>query len=692
MASRGSAYDELARTLRDLVAGVVEADAPAILRFRVTDRTPLTLLSEDGDLALEEDDPDFEVSLALKKSKPQVGDYVAVLRSGDGDYLALGVMRGGGPGDGDEDEEDGGGGGSASISISIGTVTTLAAGAPATATLVETGEGEWELSLGIPAGPAGAPAPSGSGYPAVDAVATDTIGGTYDNGAAGLGATLKGVNVGAFPLVDGETIGLGDRVLLPMQDGTLPGGGGGGGVSLLFAPSDAAFNALLTLKLKNQLSLGPASVQSNATLSLTVPTGLFETLTDTFTTTTKWTLVNGPSIVSNQLSVPTPGVAYAYAQSAIPYKLTGSFFFVELVYPSTGTTVEAGMTLALNGLPGPQAGSNHLGLFVKPDGAIVFRIRLNGANDDTTTTYDPVAHRFIRISETGGNIVWSTSPTGEVGTWTTQRTAAAPFAVTSLRAQLFSGYYGTETARPAALFDNANTAVPGGGGGGPILRNYSSDLGLPGLWADQQEIGGGSDISIQTPSPIPGRSAHSAYRFTCNGGERAELADYTAGRTFGEGDEYWFGDIFYAASGQPQWVSGHHTIMQFKNAGTGSPPLNMDIRYWGAGNSGNGIQMQAEEPGGTQYRVIVPMSTMYDRAIRIEMRVKFSTNPSIGNYEVWADGVQKIASTNMQTLYSNGADTYDYLKEGQYGETTAGAMVVYWEGFYVGASRASVMR
>lgn len=42
----------------------------------------------------------------------------------------------------------------------------------------------------------------------------------------------------------------------------------------------------------------------------------------------------------------------------------------------------------------------------------------------TTLPYDPVAHRWLRIGEAGGTLVWSTSPDGL--TWTARRSTASP--------------------------------------------------------------------------------------------------------------------------------------------------------------------------------------------------------------------------------------------------------------------------
>jgi hypothetical protein len=196
-----------------------------------------------------------------------------------------------------------------------------------------------------------------------------------------------------------------------------------------------------------------------------------------------------------------------------------------------------------------------------------------------------------------------------------------------------------------------------------------------------QEWGG--KVVIENSPVLPG---HKAFKFNSQAAEypngpRAELLD-TANK-FQENDDWWFGDVLYIRSGQPPWQAGNHTVMQFKNDGTGSPPLNLDIRNF----SNGGLTAQAETPTGTKYPVIVPMSQLYDRPIPIEIHVKFSSDPSIGYFEVWADGKVVIPALKMATLYPG---LHSYLKQGQYGNQAT--TYTYWHGARRGASRASVLR
>ncbi len=382
-----------------------------------------------------------------------------------------------------------------------------------------------------------------------------------------------------------------------------------------------------------------------------------------------------------------PGSGY---KSAARYSLVGGRFSWKFADKSAGATVEVGGALMKEGDPGDASGtpdSTGLVMFLQPDTpTLVCRVRTAGSDNQTTLAWNSTTMLYGALVESGGNILFQTGPTGD-GPWTTRRTyTPVGFPVVNLEAHLWASFYGSETARPAASFDNVNTFVDesggGGGGGTPIgtpTRDYRADLGSPGLWAGEQEIGSGSAVDI-VASPV--LAGHDAWRFRVNAGERAELIDDNAARRFNEGDEWWVGDVLYIPS-QSFVTDTNHTLMQFKNAGTGSPPLNMDVRPWLSG-----LAMQAEEPGGVQYPVFMPHAQLYGRAIPIEIHVKFSSNPGVGFYEVWADGVQKIAPRFMATLLSG---LYSYFKQGQYGPNTA-SVDVYWHGALLGPTRASVLR
>ena len=227
----------------------------------------------------------------------------------------------------------------------------------------------------------------------------------------------------------------------------------------------------------------------------------------------------------------------------------------------------------------------------------------------------------------------------------------------------------------------------------PAAWDGSADFGFS-RWYQVQDGTRSSQFGNSSVSIVdsPTSSGHKAYRFQVNAGSasngpRAELMDSFE---LSEGMDWWFGDVLYVPSNPSRnlgWSVGHHTVMQFKNEGQGAPPLNLDIFYWSPGNASNGLVMRDVAGGGVNYRELVPMASIYDRPIPIEIHVKFSANPNVGFYEVWVDGKRVVAPIKMGTLYSG---LTDYFKQGQYGE--ASGNVVYWLGAKRGTSRESVMR
>jgi hypothetical protein len=108
-------YAELADELRSMVAATTVEAAKPPRRFRVMRQSPLLIEELQGELVLEEGDPDFSVDERLKPgdhvetycpagvghgvrnqgSLPEVGDIVIVEQDWHGDYIARGLVKGG---------------------------------------------------------------------------------------------------------------------------------------------------------------------------------------------------------------------------------------------------------------------------------------------------------------------------------------------------------------------------------------------------------------------------------------------------------------------------------------------------------------------------------------------------------------------------------------------------------------------
>jgi hypothetical protein len=72
----------------------------------------------------------------------------------------------------------------------------------------------------------------------------------------------------------------------------------------------------------------------------------------------------------------------------------------------------------------------------------------------TVLTYSPVDHRWVRIRETGGNLLWDTSPDGL--TWTNRRTTASPAWVSDADLEIQLIAHRDSGVQDFAEFDNFN--------------------------------------------------------------------------------------------------------------------------------------------------------------------------------------------------------------------------------------------
>ena len=140
------------------------------------------------------------------------------------------------------------------------------------------------------------------------------------------------------------------------------------------------------------------------------------------------------------------------------------------------------------------------------------------------------------------------------------------------------------------------------------------------------------------------------------GGKRSEVEPKF--KALSEGDEYYFGFSVKLAPDFPVSTSDWQVITQFKNDGTGSPPLELKVqdgKFLIDGDSGGFSQVVGDAVPGQWTHLV--------------MRVKFS--PSNGTVSAWQDGVQKIAdyAPPSGTMYSG---KNSYVKTGIYRDPSIG--------------------
>lgn len=154
---------------------------------------------------------------------------------------------------------------------------------------------------------------------------------------------------------------------------------------------------------------------------------LLETLEDSFTGAldlTKWPNSYGdPSTVAGRGRIPCTVGGFAGLRSATSYTLAGSHFLLRAYPPAANGAVS---TAALSILVLTSIGGTDAGFIIDTaQGAMGLYLREGYADGGALfPPYDPVAHAWLRLRETGGTLLWEASP--DSNHWTVLRSAATP--------------------------------------------------------------------------------------------------------------------------------------------------------------------------------------------------------------------------------------------------------------------------
>jgi hypothetical protein len=149
------------------------------------------------------------------------------------------------------------------------------------------------------------------------------------------------------------------------------------------------------------------------------------------------------------------------------------------------------------------------------------------------------------------------------------------------------------------------------------------------------------------------------------GGTRTELVPTTA--DFVEGQDRWFRFSFYLPTSFPTQVASWQVITQWKNDGTGSPPLEITV-----GNGNLVLEGGYGYPGGSRKftRVLGPATT--GTRTDLILHVFFSRDPNKGTVDVWRNGTQVVSAykpaggTLYPTSTASTASLDSYWKMGIY--------------------------
>ena len=146
-------------------------------------------------------------------------------------------------------------------------------------------------------------------------------------------------------------------------------------------------------------------------------------------------------------------------------------------------------------------------------------------------------------------------------------------------------------------------------------------------------VGASAPVLVTSTVAPPAQAA----QFTVPaGGTRSEIEPNVA--TFVEGSDYYFGDSITLPATFPTAESSWQVITQWKNDGTGSPPVELKV-----GNGNVLIDGGYGYPTGPRLwsKTVGPAAT--GRQINLVVHILFSSNPAVGSLDVWMDGTQVIS-------------------------------------------------
>ncbi len=208
------------------------------------------------------------------------------------------------------------------------------------------------------------------------------------------------------------------------------------------------------------------------------------------------------------------------------------------------------------------------------------------------------------------------------------------------------------TARPAAV---TSGATPAPSTTGLVWDGAIATKGLGGFKDTPYNITGSSSVKVVDGPPR-------AIRFTVpSGSQRAEVEPDVA--EFSEGETRFFRLTYTLPPSFPLKPSGFQLATQWKNDGTGSPPLELRVED-GKFRLGGGFG----RPGGSRLFATDVGPAVTGRPVDIVVGIVFSSDPGKGRVDVWLDGKQTVAGFRPPggTLYPG---KQSYWKVGLYRDT-----------------------
>jgi hypothetical protein len=186
---------------------------------------------------------------------------------------------------------------------------------------------------------------------------------------------------------------------------------------------------------------------------------LLDTLKDAFTgalDTGKWPNSYGDATAAGGRGrIPCNVGGFAGLRSATTYTLAGSHFLVR-AYPPAANGAGPTDATALSLLVLSSTGGTDAGFIIDTaQGAMGLYSRVGYADGGALfPPYDPVAHAWLRLRETGGTLLWEASP--DSSTWTVLRSSASPAWTAAANLSLLLESTRTAGTNNVAEVDNVN--------------------------------------------------------------------------------------------------------------------------------------------------------------------------------------------------------------------------------------------
>jgi hypothetical protein len=169
----------------------------------------------------------------------------------------------------------------------------------------------------------------------------------------------------------------------------------------------------------------------------------------------EWTDGYGTVSETGGVCLVTTDTGFSAAQTLGVLTLQGSYVFVKIVPPAAlgAVTESAAELLVTSTTAGTDAGFN----INTVTGLLTCMRRVGYAGTYQTFTYDPTAHAWVRLRESGGFLFWDVSPDGF--NWTQIYTEASPSWVSDATLRIALTSHKDSGTSTVATFDNVN--VPG---------------------------------------------------------------------------------------------------------------------------------------------------------------------------------------------------------------------------------------